>query len=51
MAHLNSVAADLVGICCYNRILEIEENQRGALFRVEFTPMENALTVKSGLSN
>jgi len=29
----------------------IEENQCGVFFRVEFTAMEKALTVKSGLSN
>jgi hypothetical protein len=32
-------------------IREIEENQRGVFFRVEFAAMEKALTVKSGLSN
>ncbi|MCW0975426.1 hypothetical protein [Pantoea sp. JV6] len=32
-------------------IREIEENQRGVFFRVEFSAMEKALTVKSGLSN
>jgi hypothetical protein len=32
-------------------IREIEENQCGVFFRVEFAAMEKALTVKSGLSN
>jgi hypothetical protein len=32
-------------------IRQIEENQRGVFFRVEFAAMEKALTVKSGLSN